>query len=68
MRWSGYFTAECFPAAWQEICAQMSEEFAAGHYEAGVLGALSRISAIACRCFPARGNDANELPDSTVLL
>lgn len=46
----------------------MSEEFAAGHYEAGVLGALSRISAIACRCFPARGNDANELPDSTVLL
>ncbi|MDH4022213.1 MAG: TPM domain-containing protein [Gammaproteobacteria bacterium] len=61
------FAASVPAEVWQEICAQMAEEFAAGHYDAGVLGALSRISAIACRCFPAQGNNANELPDRTVL-
>ncbi len=53
---------------WQEICAEMAGTLAAGRYEASVLGALSRISAIATRHFPAQWRNVNELPDRTVLL
>ena len=62
------FAAHVPASVWEEICTQMAEKFATGHYEAGVLGAVARISAIACRCFPAQGSNANELPDRTVLL
>jgi len=57
-------------AAWESICAEMEEAFAAGHYKAGTLAALEQISALACRHFPAHGSlgDLNELPDTTVLL
>jgi uncharacterized membrane protein len=62
------FAADVPATAWQEICAEMAATFVAGRYEAGVLGALSRINAVACRHFPARGSDSNELPDRTALL
>jgi uncharacterized membrane protein len=62
------FNAHVAVAAWQEICTEMAAAFAAGRYEAGTLDALAKITAVACRHFPARGDDTNELPDRTVLL
>jgi len=62
------FAAHVPAAAWREISDEMAATFAAGRYEAGVLGALARITAMACRHFPAQGGDTNELPDRTVLL
>lgn len=62
------FAAHLPAATWQAICAEMAAAFAAGHYEAGVLEALGKINAVACRHFPAQAGDTNELPDRTVLL
>ncbi len=53
---------------WQRICVEMEEAFAKGSYEVGTLAALDRISAIARLHFPARGDDQNELPNTTALL
>jgi uncharacterized membrane protein len=53
---------------WQEICTDVAATFAAGRYDAGILGALERIRTEACRHFPMPGGDTNELPDRTVLL
>ncbi len=55
-------------ADWRSICAEMEAAFGSGHYEAGALAALDRISAIACQYFPARGGDSNELPNTTAVL
>jgi len=55
-------------ADWRSICAEMEEAFGIGHYEAGALAALDRISAIARQHFPARSGDRNELPNTTALL
>jgi uncharacterized membrane protein len=62
------FADKVTAAQWREICAEMEAAFGAGQYEAGTLAALERIGAFACRYFPIRGGDRNELPDSTVLL
>lgn len=62
------FTEHVSMAQWHEICSEMEAAFRAGRYEAGTLAALDHISALACRYFPARDGDRNELPDSTVLL
>lgn len=62
------FTDRVTTEDWQAICAQMQSAFGAGHYEAGTLAALDQISAFACRHFPARGIDRNELPDAAVIL
>ncbi len=55
-------------ADWQSICVELEQAFALGSYEAGTLAALDRISAIARQHFPARGDDQNELPNTTALL
>jgi len=55
-------------ADWRSICAEMETAFASGRFEAGALAALERITAIACRYFPARAGDQNELPNTTALL
>ncbi len=62
------FAAAVSPAEWAGICAEMEVAFGAGRYEEGTLTALDRISVLACRHFPARGDGRNELPDPTVLL
>jgi uncharacterized membrane protein len=62
------FTDRVTAADWQAICTDMQSAFSAGHFEAGALAGLGRISEHACRHFPARGGDRNELPDSTALL
>lgn len=53
---------------WESVCAGMEVAFGAGHYEAGTLAALDRISTLARQHFPASGGERNELPDRTVLL
>lgn len=53
---------------WAAICRAMEARLLAGDYPGGVLEGLNRISALACRHFPAAGDDRNELPDGTVLL
>jgi len=62
------FTDCVAPAEWEGICREMEAEFRAGHYEAGTLAGVERISALARRHFPADGDDRNELADRTVLL
>jgi uncharacterized membrane protein len=62
------FTGQVPVTVWQEICTDVAANFTAGRYDAGILGALERISAEACRRFPRQGGDTNELPDRTVLL
>ncbi len=62
------FAGRVTAAEWESICAGMEAAFGAGHYEAGTLAALDRISTLARQHFPAQGEERNELPDGTVLL
>ena len=55
--------------AWETICGAMQQEFAAGRFEAGVLGGLASISDLLARHFPAgAGDNPNELPDAPVVV
>ena len=55
--------------AWETICGAMQQEFAAGRFEAGVLGGLSSVSDLLAQHFPAQADDnPNELPDAPVVL
>ena len=55
--------------AWETICGAMQREFAAGRFEAGVLSGLGSVSDLLQAHFPAGpGANANELPDSPVVL
>jgi uncharacterized membrane protein len=50
--------------AWETICGAMQQEFAAGRFEAGMLGGLGSISDLLAQHFPAAGENPNELPDA----
>jgi uncharacterized membrane protein len=55
--------------AWETICGAMQQEFAAGRFEAGVLGGLSSVSDLLQQHFPAMpGDNPDELPDAPVAL
>jgi uncharacterized membrane protein len=55
--------------AWETICGAMQQEFAAGRFEAGVLGGLSSVSDLLQQHFPARpGDKRNELPDAPLIV
>jgi len=56
--------AQVGDTAWETICGVMQQEFAAGRFEAGVLGGLASISDLLARHFPASGANPNELPDA----
>lgn len=56
------------PAEWQEVCRCMENEFRAGHFEAGALAGIRRVSALIGRHFPAAPGDRNELPDAPAVL
>ena len=62
------FSAHVADAEWAAICSEMEGAFRAGDFERGTLAAIERISELACRHFPATGDNRNELPDRTVLL
>lgn len=55
-------------AAWKVICREMETEFRAGHFEAGVVKGLGRISALLSLHFPALTENPNELPDAPLVL
>jgi len=55
--------------AWETICGAMQREFAAGRFEAGMLGGLASISDLLAQHFPAAPDaNPNELPDAPLLL
>jgi uncharacterized membrane protein len=53
---------------WDAICRRMERSFADGHYEAGALAAISEVSDLLARHFPATTNNPNELPDRPATL
>ncbi len=55
--------------AWETICGAMQREFAAGRFEAGMLGGLASISDLLAQHFPAAPEaNPNELPDAPVVV
>jgi hypothetical protein len=60
-------------AAWETICGAMQREFAAGHFDSGMLTGLAAVSDLLAQHFPAPaggdpGANPNELPDAPVVL
>jgi uncharacterized membrane protein len=56
-------------AGWETICKEMEARFRTGHFEAGVLLGIARITEILWQHFPAQDNiNKNELPDAPVAL
>jgi uncharacterized membrane protein len=55
--------------AWETICGAMQQEFAAGRFEAGMIGGLSAVSDLLAQHFPTQpGDNPNELPDAPVVV
>ena len=55
--------------AWETICGAMQREFAAGHFETGVLTGLAAVSDLLAQHFPAgAGGNPNELPDAPAVV
>ncbi|MFN2645474.1 MAG: TPM domain-containing protein [Burkholderiales bacterium] len=55
-------------ADWEHICRAMERAFKARQYEEGALGAISAVTEILAREFPAGAANPNELPDKPALL
>ncbi len=55
-------------AAWEGICRQMQERFAAGDFSAGSLAGIQAIGEQLTLHFPASGGNPNELPDKPLVL
>jgi uncharacterized membrane protein len=54
---------------WEAICHAMEHEFRQGHFEAGALLGLERITTILREHYPAHGqNNPNELPDAPIVV
>jgi len=53
---------------WQAVCDGMRETFARGDFEAGSVQGIRRVGELIARHFPPVAGDADELPDSPVLL
>ncbi len=52
-----------------EICKAMEKLFRQGHFEAGVIAGIERVSEELIKYFPRTGKeDKNELPDAPVML
>ena len=55
-------------AEWREICHTMEVHFRAGRFEEGAIAGVRAVSEILARHFPAREENANELPDRPILI
>jgi len=53
---------------WQAVCDGMREAFARGDFEAGSVQGIRRVGELIAHHFPPEPGDADELPDSPVLL
>jgi uncharacterized membrane protein len=56
------------PEFWDGVCRRMETAFQAGDFEGGVLLALRTITRALSHHFAASGENANELPDSPLVL
>lgn len=54
-------------AEWARICREMEAAFRQGRFEAGVLDGVQAVTRHLVAHFPARGENANELPDRPVV-
>lgn len=55
-------------AEWDSICRECEAAFRREDYEHGLLNAVSRISILLVRHFPAAASNPDELPDQPVIL
>lgn len=60
--------AVCGEAVWESICRDMEQQFRAGRFEAGVVAGIEAVGAHLARHFPGDDGNANELPDTPVVL
>jgi len=54
--------------AWEAICGEMQQAFAAGRFEQGVCFGVAAISDLLAAHFPPGGERRNELPNEPVVL
>jgi uncharacterized membrane protein len=54
--------------AWEAICGEMQQAFAAGRFEQGVIFGVGAISDLLATQFPRGEGDANELPDEPLMV
>jgi uncharacterized membrane protein len=52
---------------WESICREMERGFAVRCFQDGALAAVTAITALLARHFPAGGDNPNELPDQPVV-
>jgi uncharacterized membrane protein len=63
------FNGRVSGAEWDQVCAAVREQFAAGAFESGALAGVGAVSALMARHFPAsEGVRRDELPDRPVML
>jgi uncharacterized membrane protein len=55
-------------AEWEGICRAMQAAFREGQFEGGAIAGIRAVARHLARHFPARSGDANELPDSPVII
>jgi uncharacterized membrane protein len=55
-------------AEWESVCRSMETHFKDGHFEAGSLTGVERVTELLARHFPARENNPNEISDTPTLL
>jgi uncharacterized membrane protein len=53
---------------WDALCRAMEVHFRAGRFAEGSEAGIAGVGALLARHFPGQGGDANEQPDSAVLL
>ena len=55
-------------AEWEAICRRMEEAFRNGRFEEGALTAITEVTALLERHFPAGEGNVDELPDAPIVL
>ena len=55
-------------AGWKKICAEMENDFSAGHFQRGAMKGIEAVSRQLAAHFPKHGAGPNELPDAPVVL
>jgi uncharacterized membrane protein len=53
---------------WEAVCRRMEQAFREGRHDAGVVTGIAEVSELLARHFPARGPNADELPDKPAVL
>lgn len=53
-------------AFWKAVCRRIEAAYRDGRFEQGTLQAINEITAVLAQCFPARGDNPDELPNAPV--